>query len=60
MNSESGNLFARQLLMEYIQQNKLLQCKPEDIPKHMKIIAKASNFIYDAVEAEYHNIKGLK
>lgn len=60
MNSESGNLFARQLLMEYIQQNKLLQCPLENIPNAINQIANASNVIYNAVEAEYHNIKCLR
>lgn len=59
LNTPQGKNLAYQLTMEYIKQNNVLKCSPDNIPTQMKEIAKISQIMCDSVEKEYHHIKIL-
>lgn len=56
LNTQKGKQFAYELTIEYIHQNNLLKCLPEEIPNQIKTIAKVTNLICESLEKEYHNI----
>lgn len=59
MTNPRGLNFARELTMEYIRQNNLLQCDEKDIPKQISKIVKIENIIVDSVGENFHNFKTL-
>lgn len=54
-----GKQLAYELTMEYIKQNNMMKCQPEDIPSQISQIAKVSELICNGIKKEYHNIKFL-
>jgi len=59
LQTQEGKQLAHQLTMEYVKQNRLLNCSQMNIPDQIAEIAKISSIICDAIESEYHNIKFL-
>lgn len=59
LSAPQGIQLARELTIEYVKQNNLLKCSPEDIPSKISEIAKVSNIMMNSVEKEFHNIKFL-
>ena len=59
MTNPRGLNFARELTMEYIRQNNLLQCDEKDILNQISKIAKIENIIVDSVGENFHNFKTL-
>lgn len=59
INTQDGKQFVRELTMEYIRQNKLLQCSEQNISNNIDNIVKIENIISDCVEKRLKDFKSL-
>lgn len=56
---EEGRQFVRDLTLEYVRQNNLLQCNKQDLPEKLDIILETENIINDYVEKRYKDFRSL-
>lgn len=59
ITKEEGRQFVRDLTLEYIRQNNLLQCDKQCLPEKLDIILETENIINDYVEKRYKDFKAL-
>lgn len=56
VTTQQGKNFVHELLMEYIKQNNMLQCRKELVPEKIKQIVEIENIISENVQKKYHDI----